>query len=363
MGKQKARKQKGKVNPVKALAKDVKPKGLSNLKARESAVDNKVMDEDNPKPAETRVKRDLDDKDVKPEAEDDKASKKDAETAENNQKEAENSDDYDEEEDDDYDPESKKEAVSESESEAEEAAPDYSAVTASVSSVRTRSQRDRELPSKQPSTLVIEDSGLDIASIFNDLKERSKNPHLYKEKDEKEDEKETTTVKATEDVLGPEQIRIETSYAFAGKVITELKMVDADSAEAKAYLSSTSALTVKPEETGRNRSSIPVIRKLPNSEETIELRIKLKRPSLIDKFLGSISNKRLKLSTLEKSRLDWASFVDKRKLKDELTIHNKAGYLDKQDFLGRLDAKRDEQFVKAREENRAQQWQQQQQQQ
>lgn len=278
---------------------------------------------------------------------------KEAAMFENNENpDGEDSGDYDEDEDDDYDPESNKNPVSEPESESEsdkDAAPDYSAVTAAVSSVRTRSQRERELPSKQPTTLVVEDSKLDISSIFQELKQRSKNPHLYRE-EEKGDEK--PEEKPAEDVLGPEKIRIETSYAFAGKVITELKLVDSDSAEAKAYLSSTSALSLKPEEERKNRSSIPVIRKLPNSEETVELRIKLKRPSLIDKFLGSVNNKRLKLSTLEKSRLDWASFVDKRKIKDELSIHNKGGYLDRQDFLGRVDAKRGENFAKAREENR-----------
>lgn len=286
---------------------------------------------------------------VKDEAKD--QAKEEAKEEAKHDSNGEDSGDYDEDEDDDYDPESNKNPVSEAESESEndkDAAPDYSAVTATVSSVRTRSQREREQPSKQPTTLVVEDSKLDITSIFDELKQRFKNPHLYRE--EEGDEK--PEQKPAEDVLGPEKIRIETSYAFAGKVITELKLVDSDSAEAKAYLSSTSALSLKPEEERKNRLSIPVIRKLPNSEETVELRIKLKRPSLIDKFLGSVNNKRLKLSTLEKSRLDWASFVDKRKIKDELSIHNKGGYLDRQDFLGRVDAKRGENFAKAREENR-----------
>ena len=46
---------------------------------------------------------------------------------------------------------------------------------------------------------------------------------------------------------------------------------------------------------------------------------------------------KMKLSTLEKSRLDWASF-DKRNINEELKIHNKAGYLDKQDFINRMNS-------------------------
>ena len=100
------------------------------------------------------------------------------------------------------------------------------------------------------------------------------------------------------------------------------------------------------------------MRQDPQTKETYELRIKLKRPSLIDKFIAlNGNNKKMKLSTLEKSRLDWASFIDKRKIGDELKRHNRGGYLDKQDFLNRVDYKKDEIYQRAKEEERKRQFQ------
>ena len=61
---------------------------------------------------------------------------------------------------------------------------------------------------------------------------------------------------------------------------------------------------------------------------------------------------KMKLSTLEKSRLDWASFVDKRNINEELKIHNKAGYLDKQDFINRMNSKRDDLYLQAKEKEK-----------
>lgn len=304
-------------------------------------------------------------------------------------------DDYDEQEDEDYDPEAPVkdgqaviegvEGEEEEEESNDESDNDAGKETAAISEVKTRSQRieAQKLPqgvkkkSLQPSGLIKDETRLDVDSIFNDLKEKSGNLLTDKDQHEhniipNEDGKEQTDESQQQSILSnpnqsnmePNQIKIETSYSFAGKLITESKLVDADSAEAKAYLNSTNILNNSIKDGDRevkSKSSIPIIRTLPNTETPIELRIKLKRPSLIDKFLSSYNSKKQKLSTLEKSRLDWASFVDQRKIKDDLSIHNKAGYLDKQEFLGRLDVKRDEQYVKAREEDRKQQWQLQQQ--
>ena len=50
------------------------------------------------------------------------------------------------------------------------------------------------------------------------------------------------------------------------------------------------------------------------------------------------------MNTLEKSRLDWAGFVDNEGIGDELQKWNKGdkGYLDRQAFLGRVEQNRDE---------------------
>ena len=46
-------------------------------------------------------------------------------------------------------------------------------------------------------------------------------------------------------------------------------------------------------------------------------------------------NKPAKLNVLEKSRLDWAGFVDKEGINDDLKRYNKDGYIERQEFLKR----------------------------
>ncbi|KAK6457778.1 bucentaur or craniofacial development-domain-containing protein [Scheffersomyces xylosifermentans] len=290
-------------------------------------------------------------------------------------------DDYDEEEDEDYDPEAKpistnqgdeQEEDEDDDDDGDEKIPDFSAIESSTSQVRTRNQKLQEKHVEQSKFIgrfEVDSSGLvkdpsynlDVDEIFKEMKtSNTKDWQKAVEESSKESKQpeqgQDGVSTVSSEPLGPKKIKIETSYAFAGKLITETKLVDEDSAEAKAYLNSTSVLTAQDKNEKGVRSFVPVIRKLPKSDQEVELRIKLKRPSLIDKFLSTHGNKKMKLSTLEKSRLDWASFVDKRKIGDELKIHNKAGYLDKQDFLGRLQDKRDTEYQKAKEEERQRQW-------
>lgn len=126
------------------------------------------------------------------------------------------------------------------------------------------------------------------------------------------------------------KIKIRRTYEFAGETITEDKFVDIDSQEAKAHLNSMKLTQTKlSDEIERNTKPIPS-----------NLRRKRKRASLLDAVITNSSKS--KLSTLEKSRLDWASYVDKNKINDELKYKNKDGYLEKQDFLNRVDSKQDQ---------------------
>lgn len=303
---------------------------------------------------------------------------------------------YDEDEDEDYDPEAKVEEEKEASDEESdhEPQPDYSSIenaTFQDRLVKTRSQRHQEkygsnagINHIRPGLIKSDDisQNIDVDAIFNDLQRKSKSgtPDDWKASIEEEqaqnesiknnnaNAKHATNISSADtpqedNSLNPQKVKIESSYTFAGKVITESKLVDADSAEAKAYFNSTKGITASNlKASAATRSFVPIIRTIPGSTEPTELRIKLKRPSLIDKFLSTYGDKKQKLSTLEKSRLDWASFVDKKKLKDDLSTHNKGGYLDKQEFLGRLQDKRDEHYQKAKEEERKRQWQLQQQQ-
>ncbi|CCE86804.1 Piso0_005317 [Millerozyma farinosa CBS 7064] len=289
--------------------------------------------------------------------------------------------DYDEEEDEDYDPEAKAaEAGDESDADSDlsdkDERYDYSAIQgAQERLVKTRRQRlDEDGGTKRAKTSMAHQglvrqqdlrSSVDVDAVFRELKaSRNESSEWQNKIVSSEDSgagaaQQPTKESEPEQPLGPRKIKIESSYVFAGRLVTESKLVDAESAEAKAYLNSTKNVAVASNGTAagtRSRSSVPVFRQVPGVDEPVQLRIKLKRPSLIDKFLSSHGSKKNSLSTLEKSRLDWASFVDQKDLQDELKIHNRAGYLDKQEFLGRLQDKRDAQFQKARVEERQRQW-------
>lgn len=270
--------------------------------------------------------------------------------------------DYDEYDDDDYDP-SKKPENTEPEDDSDsdnEPEPDYSAIESGVSQVRTRGQRMKDAGSSSksgallPNGLVEDHLRIDVAKIFEQI--NSSNADDWRNHilgDSGPTEKINKVEPAAE-----EKIQIFTTYTFAGKLVREMKEVSVSSAEAKAYMNSTNGILGAQEHDRPHKSYVTVMRTVAGSDEQRELRIKLKRPSLIDKFLAG--DKKNKLTTLEKSRLDWASFVDKKRLKDDLATHNKGGYLDKQDFLGRMEAKRDTHYMQARDLERQRLWQEQQ---
>ncbi|KAH3683254.1 hypothetical protein WICPIJ_005782 [Wickerhamomyces pijperi] len=142
------------------------------------------------------------------------------------------------------------------------------------------------------------------------------------------------------------KVKIKRKYEYAGEIITEEKWVDAESAEAKAYISTLQDRS----ELETNEADGPTSDKTEAEAEAEEdkarvnergekLRKVYKRPPLLEGIInGSIKPK---FNTLEKSRVDFAKFVDKEGINDELTQHNKNGYLEKQDFLSRVEFHRD----------------------
>jgi hypothetical protein len=59
----------------------------------------------------------------------------------------------------------------------------------------------------------------------------------------------------------------------------------------------------------------------------------VKRKSNLDAMAQG--NKPAKMNVLEKSRMDWAGFVDKEGINDDLKRFNKDGYVERQEFLKR----------------------------
>ncbi|KAI0883631.1 BCNT-domain-containing protein [Annulohypoxylon maeteangense] len=153
-------------------------------------------------------------------------------------------------------------------------------------------------------------------------------------------------------------IKIKRTYNFAGKVHTEEKLVPRDSAEAKLYLASQDPKTAEDVEAedGQPRRkprrafrSIfePVVEGLAQREDLnlgMDARLQLREQA-----------KAKKLNVVEKSRMDWAGFVDKEGIKDELELAGKSkqSYVNRQDFLDRVTANKDEEARRARIAGRA----------
>jgi hypothetical protein len=148
-----------------------------------------------------------------------------------------------------------------------------------------------------------------------------------------------------------QMIKIKRTYKFAGEWITEEKVVPKHSAEAKAFLSSGENVEYTDEDVAAASATLNIRRPLrkisrfdPNPTGTIKKSWEKQMVSEDKDAQGP------KINTVEKSRLDWASYVDKAGIKDELVTHSKAkeGYMGRMDFLGRMEDKREDERRAAR---------------
>ncbi|KAK1831773.1 swr complex subunit [Podospora conica] len=149
-------------------------------------------------------------------------------------------------------------------------------------------------------------------------------------------------------------VRIKRTYNFAGKVHTEEKLVARDSAEAKLYLASlgeageTADDSTEPKRMPRKafRSAFePILDPTATGRRTdlnlgVSVRLRARELAAGAK----------KLNTVEKSRMDWAGFVDREGIKDELELAGKSkdSFVTRQDFLARSEALREADARKAR---------------
>uniref|UniRef100_A0A8C8ZP31 Craniofacial development protein 1 n=1 Tax=Prolemur simus TaxID=1328070 RepID=A0A8C8ZP31_PROSS len=167
------------------------------------------------------------------------------------------------------------------------------------------------------------------ASFLNDVGPKSKVPPNTEVKtgEETEETSSSKLVKA-EELEKPketEKVKITKVFDFAGEEVRVTKEVDATSKEAKSFL--------KQNEKEKPEASVPsALPSLPAGSG-------LKRSSGMSSLLGKIGTKKQKMSTLEKSKLDWESFKEEEGIGEELAIHNrgKEGYIERKAFLDRVD--------------------------
>lgn len=152
-----------------------------------------------------------------------------------------------------------------------------------------------------------------------------------------------------------EMIKIKRTYNFAGKVHTEEKLVPRESAEARLYLASQASSGEKPGPDQPDQPDKRMPRKAFRSvfEPAVVTAEHGQRKDLnlgMAVRLQARQEKAKKVNVVEKSRMDWAGFVDKEGIKDELALAGKAkgSFVDRQDFLARSEARRDEEARRVR---------------
>lgn len=140
----------------------------------------------------------------------------------------------------------------------------------------------------------------------------------------------TATLKTESKPSEPTTVTITKVFDFAGEEIRVNKEVAADSREAKSFLKSQSSAQERTEtEEQRCSSDLP---SPPASSGA-------KRPAGLSGILGHIGGKKPKMSTLEKSKMDWDAFKSEEGISEELAIHNRGreGYVERKNFLERVD--------------------------
>ncbi|XP_027699049.1 craniofacial development protein 1 [Vombatus ursinus] len=142
---------------------------------------------------------------------------------------------------------------------------------------------------------------------------------------EKSANKSLVTAKESEKPSEREKVKITKVFDFAGEEVRVTKEVDVASKEAKSFF--------KQNEKEKPRTGVA------SASLALPTGSGLKRPSGMSSLLGKIGAKKQKMSTLEKSKLDWESFKEEEGIGEELAIHNrgKEGYIERKAFLERVD--------------------------
>ncbi|KAL1959206.1 hypothetical protein VTO42DRAFT_2711 [Malbranchea cinnamomea] len=235
--------------------------------------------------------------------------------------------------------------------------------------VKTRSMKMRTQEERRPLAKT-DGATIDVDALWAEM---NANPNSIAKKPQDEQkgadgnkgtdasskEKSSTTILPP----GEETITIKRTYKFAGEVITEEKVVPKDSAEAKLYLS-TIETTAKSKSTAQNADAGKTNND--NDDKKPPLRRPLRRISRFDpnppdaikkswakQTKAEEAPKGPKLNTVMKSKLDWAAYVDREGIKDELDVHSRAkdSYLNRTDFLNRTEARREEELRNIRLRN------------
>lgn len=199
--------------------------------------------------------------------------------------------------------------------------------------VKTRAQRKQETREKK-ALVSSASSSLDVDSLWAKMSAPSPLPAgLDAAQPTKSPIPESTEQQMAQPAEEPtDTVRIQRKFEFAGQVMQEEKVVSASSAEAKLYLQE------KAKELERQQAQTT-----PDGSKPLRRPVKRKSMFAADAAPALAANG-AKLNTLQKSKMDWATHVDKEGIADELDEHQRAkdSYTGRMDFLNRMTEKRDQ---------------------
>ena len=209
---------------------------------------------------------------------------------------------------------------------------------------KTRSMRVQEqVERKQKSITNRGQSTIDVNKLWEEMNKPSPLPkvRIEGEGDAADEEMVEADVQHVQPV--EEMITIKRQYKFAGEVHVEEKTVPKSSAEAQLWLSRQNKT---PAASSDNKKR--PLRKISRFDPNFAQREAFRNKSIVVQpgdFNGP------KLNVVEKSKMDWASHVDAEGLQDELDVHSKAkdAYLNRMDFLGEVEQRREEEARQARQ--------------
>ncbi|RDA83065.1 hypothetical protein CP532_3856 [Ophiocordyceps camponoti-leonardi (nom. inval.)] len=229
--------------------------------------------------------------------------------------------------------------------------------------IKTRRQRAEEKAERQHDA-TIGPVTVDVDALWEQMTSGKPIPTKDEQpaKDDRPDDSadghdDTVTKRESDDPSNPpDTLVIKRTYNFAGRIHTEEKVVPRDSAEGRLHLSTltpqeaaAAAAAAGTETEGAKPQHQP--RKAFRSAFEPMLDNALASSPRTDLDLGLAARRQAaqeaqakKLNTVEKSRMDWAGYVDREGIQDELALASKSkdSYNARQAFLARSEAIRDD---------------------
>lgn len=258
------------------------------------------------------------------------------------------SDEYVEEEDVDFDPrQAEYSGGDESDESGDEVAKGYERIESTEGGlVKTRTQRAREQQAQRQFRQVAGSSGADVEALWASLQRESG--------DKLRQSVSAQQTRARLAATDSDMVKIKRTYEYAGELVTEDRLVHRESAEAKAYLKEMKKSDRhKAGAAGAGSGPGPADGAADGASSRLNdrgqpLRKVYRREPLLEGIInGSIKPK---FNTLQKSKVDFAKLVDQEGIEHELQQNTKDGYLERQDFLSRVQFTRDSKIKEIRRE-------------